>query len=291
MSPVDSVLSVRSLTKRYDDFELSEVSFEIPKGYIMGLVGPNGAGKTTTLKSILGLLRRDGGEIRLAGIDPAQDGAKARAGIGFVHDDPSFPRHLTLRQIARLVGRFYENWQESVFARLADAFGLALQKRFGTLSRGSKMRFALALALSHRATLILLDEPTAGLDPVFRRDLLDLLQEQLQHEETSILFSTHITSDLDRIADYITLLQEGRVVFSESKEQILDRWSVLKGGLDLLPSLRDEWILGIQRDPHGFEAITDQAGLIKELFGDAIVIERPTLEEIILLTSAGMTNA
>ena len=227
---MEPILRVRGLGKNYGGFALADVSFEVPPGFVMGLVGPNGAGKTTTLKSILGLIRRDAGEIRVAGLDPQLDGAAVRARIGFVHDEPRFPRYWTLREAAHVIGRFYERWEAARFARLADAFGLSLRKRFGALSRGTRMKFALALALSHHAELIVLDEPTSGLDPVFRRELLDELQELLQDERTSILFSTHITADLDRIADYVTLLQDGRVVFSEAKDDILDRWGLVKGG-------------------------------------------------------------
>lgn len=287
MSDLGPVLSVRALTKCYPGFRLSEVSFEIPRGFVMGLVGPNGAGKTTTLKAVLGLLRRDGGEIRVAGFDPALSGARARGCIGFVHDEPRFPSYLSLGRIGRLVRSFYPAWEEERFLRLAGEFGLDLRRRFGTRSRGTKMKFSLALALSHGARLIVMDEPTAGLDPVFRRGLLDLLQQELEDSGTSILFSTHITSDLDRIADYVTLLQEGRVVFSESKEEILDRWWLVKGGLELLGEAPGDWTRGIERGPHGFEAVTDRVDLVRRLFGERVVLERPRLEEIIFLTSRG----
>ncbi|MCP3978920.1 MAG: ABC transporter ATP-binding protein [bacterium] len=283
---MSSLLSVRGLTKRYSGFELRDVSLDLPPGYIMGLIGPNGAGKTTTLKSILGLLRRDGGEIRVDGADPLRDGAAARAAIGFVHDEPRFHRYLTLRTISRIVARFYARWNDATFLRLLRSFGLEPGRRFGTLSRGNRMKFALALALSHHARLIVLDEPTSGLDPVFRRDLLDLLQTQLVDEECSVLFSTHLTADLDRIADYVTLLQGGRVVFSQSKEEILDRWKLVKGGLDALDSSASDLFRGMRRGPHGFEALTDDADAVRRKFGDSLVFERATFEEIVLLTTA-----
>ena len=288
---MDAVLEVRGLEKRYPDFTLAGVSFSVPRGYVMGLVGPNGAGKTTTLKSILGLIRRDGGTVRVAGLDPQTEGAAVRSRIGFVHDEPRMPRHLTLRRIARLVSGFYRDWDDAAFRRLADAFGLPLGKRFGALSRGTRTKFALALALCHGAELVVMDEPTSGLDPVFRRELLDVLLEALQEARASILFSTHITADLDRIADYVTLLQHGRVVFSASKDEILDRWALVKGGLDLLDGLPAGLFRGIHRGAYGFEAITDDAAAARERLGGAATVERPRLDDIVLLTTGGSPDA
>jgi ABC-2 type transport system ATP-binding protein len=288
---MDTVLEVQGLEKRYPGFSLAGVSFSIPRGYVMGLVGPNGAGKTTTLKAILGLIRRDGGEVRIAGIDPETDGAAARARIGFVHDEPRLPRHLTLRRIARLVSGFYRDWDDAAFLRLAGAFGLPLGKRFGALSRGTRTKFALALALCHGAELVVMDEPTSGLDPVFRRELLDVLLEILQGGRVSILFSTHITADLDRIADYVTLIQRGRVAFSSSKDEILERWGLVKGGLELLEGIPAGYFRGVRRGPHGFEAITDDAVAARERLGSAAIVERPTLDDIVLLTTSGGANA
>jgi ABC-2 type transport system ATP-binding protein len=288
---MDSLLSVHGLVKRYPGFALSGVSFRLPPGYVMGLIGPNGAGKTTTLKTILGLCRRDAGEILVAGLDPQLDGAAARARIGFVHDEPRFHRFLTLGHIARLISRFYADWHEPTFRRLSDAFGLTLYKRFGALSRGTRMKFALSLALSHRASLIVLDEPTSGLDPVFRRELLDVLHDQMKDAACSILFSTHITADLDRIADYVTLLQEGRVVFSETKDEVLERWALVKGGPDVATDSVNGLFAGMRRGPHGFEAITEDVTAVRRRFGDGVLIERPTLEDIVLLTSRSETDA
>ncbi|UCC73732.1 MAG: ABC transporter ATP-binding protein [Gemmatimonadota bacterium] len=285
------VLKVDGLCKRYPGFALADVSFTLPRGYIMGLIGPNGAGKTTTLKLILGLLRRDDGAIRAFGLDPARQGAALRSRIGFVHDEPHFYRHLTLTGNAALVARFYRSWEWETFRRLADAFELPLRKRFGALSHGNKTKFALALALSHRAELVVLDEPTSGLDPVFRRDLLDTLTELLQDERTSILFSTHITSDLERIADFITLIQNGRIVFSAAKDEILERWALVKGGLELLERLPRGYFRGIHRGAHGFEALTDDVAAARRELGGSAVIEAATLDDLVLYTTESEPDA
>jgi ABC-2 type transport system ATP-binding protein len=281
----NGILQVRGLCKRYPGFVLADVSFTLPRGYIMGLIGPNGAGKTTTLKLILGLLRRDGGTIRAFGLDPVRHGVQVRSRIGFVHDEPHFNRQLTLAHNAALVARFYRTWDTDAFRRHADAFGLPLERRFGDLSHGNKTKFALSLALSHQAELVVLDEPTSGLDPVFRRDLLDTLTELLQGERASILFSTHITSDLERIADYVTLIQEGRIVFSAAKDEILERWALVKGGPELLERLPRGYFRGIHRGAHGFEALTDDAAGARRQLGDSVVIDKATLDDVVLYTT------
>jgi ABC-2 type transport system ATP-binding protein len=288
---MENVLEVQGLRKRYPGFALENVSFSVPRGYVMGLIGPNGAGKTTTLKTILGLLQPDRGEIRAFGLDAVTQGKKVRSRIGFVHDDPRFYDHLTLAQNAALVGRFYRTWDSPTFQRLAESFGLPLAKRFEALSRGNKTKFALALALSHRAELVIMDEPTSGLDPVFRRELLDSLTDLLQDERFSILFSTHITSDLERIADYITLIQGGRVVFCAAKDEILESWALVKGGLDLLDRLPSGTFRGVRRGEHGFEALTDDVASIRGQLGDSIVIDRASLDDVVLYTSGGAADA
>lgn len=288
---MDNVLEVQDLCKRYEDFTLADVSFSLPRGYIMGLIGPNGAGKTTTLKLILGLLRRDGGSIRAFGLDPAREGARIRSRIGFVHDEPSFYGHLTLAQNAALVARFYSTWDPDSFRRRIDAFELPLRKRFADLSHGTKTKFALALALSHRAEFVLMDEPTSGLDPVFRRDLLDTLTDLLQDARASILFSTHITSDLERIADYITLIQNGRLVFSAAKDDILEKWALVRGGPELLERLPPDFFRGIRRGAHAFEALTDDVAEARRQLGDSIVIDRASLDDLVLYTRVGAADA
>jgi len=279
-------LEVDGLCKRYPGFALEDVSFSLPRGYVMGLIGPNGAGKTTTLKSILGLLRPDAGTINALGLNAVTRGPEARARIGFVHDDPHFYGHLSLKRNASLVAALYPTWDAAAFDRLVDAFGLSIGQRFDRLSRGTKTKFALALALAHRAELVLMDEPTSGLDPVFRRELLDALTDLLQDARTSILFSTHITSDLERIADYITLIQQGRIVFSAAKEEILESWALVKGAPDLPDRLPGDYFRGIRRGAHGFEALTDNAAAVRAELADKVVIERASLDDVVLYTSA-----
>ncbi len=276
-----NALELRGVTKRYSGFALDAVSFTLPPGVIMGLIGPNGAGKTTIVKMILDLVRPDAGELRVFGLDAPRDGAAIRSRIGFVHEVPAFYNHLSLRSLARMISPFYRSWDQPLFERLLDQFDLPPRKRFGGLSRGMRTKGALALALAHRAELLVLDEPTSGLDPVFRRELLEMLSEFISDGATSVLFSTHITSDLERIADYVTFLDSGRLVFSSTRDEVMDSWAIVRGGLELLDDRTRAWLKGYEAGPHGFVGLTDDAAEARRRFaGRGAIVERPTLEDI-----------
>lgn len=280
---MEPVLKVEGVVKVYKGFRLDGVSFSLPRGFIMGLIGPNGAGKTTLIKLILNLIRRDAGRIEVCGLDAVTQEAEAKARIGFVPDEPAFYPDISLAGLKRATAPFYSDWDESYFSRLAGEWGLPLHKKFKTLSHGTKSKFALALALAHRPELVVLDEPTAGLDPVFRRELLDTLSGLLQEERVAVLFSTHITADLERVADYITYLQAGKVVFSSPREEVFDTWAVVKGGRDLLDAASLGCFAGLQRGEFGFVALTSRTAEVRERFGNRVVIERATLEDIMVL--------
>jgi ABC-2 type transport system ATP-binding protein len=285
-----NILEISSLSKDYGDFQLKDVSFSLPQGTIMGLIGPNGAGKTTIIKLILNLIRKDGGRISVFGLDNLENEVAVKSRIGFVHDTPFFYERLSLLGVKATVAPFYPDWDEQVFRRLLREFDLPPGKSLAKLSRGMKMKFALALALSHRADLILLDEPTSGLDPVFRRELLSRLSSIIQDETKSVLFSTHITSDLERTADYITFINNGRVVFSAAKDEILERWAVVKGGLDLLTSDNRKFFKGVREKAFGFEALTADAAEARRRFEAKAVIDKASLEDIMYYISRGTNN-
>jgi len=279
---MDSVLDVRNVTKSYPGFTLENVSFTLPRGYIMGLIGPNGAGKTTVLKAVLDLIRLDRGEIRVMGMDHRREGARARARIGFVHEVPTFYSNLTVERAAGVLARFYRAWDEARFLTLAEDFHLPMGKKLGRLSQGMRTRFALSIALSHHAELLLLDEPSSGLDPAFRREFLERLSGVIEGGETSVLFSTHITSDLDRVADYVTFLRQGRLVFSRTREEVLECWAVVRGGLGLLDTRIRSLLAGVVTGDFGFVAVTDRVNEVrKALEGEAAVVEPATLEDVV----------
>jgi len=280
---MDNALDINGVSKHYEGFSLEDVSLELPRGYIMGLIGPNGAGKTTLVKLILNLVRRDGGSIRVLGLDNLACETEVKSALGFVPDEPRFHEDVTLAALKAVTAPFYPHWNEDRFGALAAEFELQLDKKFKTLSHGTKTRFALALALSHGAELVLLDEPTSGLDPVFRRKLLDILADVLQDERVSILFSTHITSDLERVADFVTFLQAGRVVFSSPKDEVLETWGVVKGDPQALDDEARGFFEGIRVREHGFEALTSQLPEARSRFGERAVVESASLDDIMVL--------
>lgn len=282
---MDAILELRGVTKSFEGFTLDDVSFSLPRGYIMGLVGPNGAGKTTLVRLILNLARPDAGEIRVFGLDPAVAEADVRSRIGFVHENPSFYDALPVERAGAVMGSFYCTWDDARFRALSAEFELPLRRPVRSLSRGMRTRFALAVALSHGAELLLLDEPTSGLDPVFRRELLDRLAGVIEDGEASILFSTHITSDLDRIADYVTFLQRGRMVFSATREEVLARWALVKGGAEVLDGETRKLFRGLVTGEFGFVGLTDDPeGVQDRLAGAPLVVEKATLEDIVFYT-------
>jgi ABC-2 type transport system ATP-binding protein len=287
---MENALEINNLRKDYGDFLLQNVTFSLPEGYIMGLIGPNGAGKTTIIKLIMNLLIKQGGGIRIFGKDHIEHEVDIKSRIGFVYDNPNYYEHLNLKQVKNIIRPFYKDWDEKMFMKLVDKFELPLKKNIRKFSRGMVMKAAIAIALSHHADFIIMDEPTSGLDPIFRRELLDLLYELLQSEKKSILFSTHITSDIERIADYITFILNGKIVFSKSKDEIMETYAIIKGGNDLINEETKKHFRGIRKNEFGFEALTNDVAEIKAAFGSSIVIEKATLEDIMYFSNLRNSN-
>lgn len=284
---MENVLEIQGLRKEYEGFTLKDVSFHIPRGYIMGLIGPNGAGKTTVIKLIMNVIAPDAGEIRVFGLDNRKDEVAIKSRIGFVYETPDFYNSLSLRRIKSVIAPFYAGWDDGLFHSLAAKFDLPLKKAFRKLSRGMKMKFSLALALSHGADLIIMDEPTSGLDPVFRRELLKLLSGFIQDEGKSVLFSTHITSDLEKIADYVTFIRKGEIVFSSAKDEIMENWAIVKGGNELLDDESRLLFRGVRRSEFGFEALTSDVGKARRHFHTEVLIEKASLEDIMFFVQKG----
>jgi len=283
---MDAVLKIDGVDKAFEGFALRSVSFRLEPGFITGLVGPNGAGKTTLIRLVLDLLKLDAGTIRLFGRDH-RDGATLRSRIGFVHDRPTCYDHLSVGALGALVASFYLSWEQATFESLVREFDLPPRRRVSALSRGMRVKLGLALALSHRAELLILDEPTTGLDPVFRRDLLERLSGLIADGRTAVLFSTQILSDLERIADFVVFLRQGQVVHQGVKDDLVDRWAVVRGGPEIGPALDGPWVRGARRTPMGFEALADDIENARRRFGDRAIVERATLDDVFLLLGAG----
>ncbi|NLE20745.1 MAG: ABC transporter ATP-binding protein, partial [Clostridiales bacterium] len=231
---MENIFDIQNLGKRFKSFQLQGLSFSLPRGYIMGLIGPNGSGKTTTLKLMMNLMHKDTGEIAVFGQDHVKFEREIKQRVGIVYDEPVFYEQLSMRRMTGLIRPFYTRWNQAQYEGYLKRFDLDETQKIKTLSKGMRAKYALALALSHGAELLIMDEPTSGLDPVFRREMLDLLLEVMQREENSILFSTHITSDLDRVADYITFLDRGKLVFSQEKDSLYEQYRLVKGAPEQL---------------------------------------------------------
>lgn len=274
------MLKIEGLNKSFKNFELKDVSFELKKGYIMGFIGPNGAGKSTTIKLIMNLLKKDSGTIEVFGKDNVKFEREVKDRIGFVYDESHFYEDLTIKQMKSIVAPFYSQWDENQFQKYIKNFSLDQSQKIKKLSKGMKMKFSLSLALSHNADLIIMDEPTSGLDPIFRREILDILYSIIQDENKSIFFSTHITTDLEKIADYITFIDEGRIVFSKEKDLILENYGVVKGGNEDLNEEIKSNLLGLRQTNVGFEGLASDKNRISKLAPESILIEKPSLEDI-----------
>lgn len=281
---MDNILEVKDLSRSFPDFQLGKISFSLPRGYVMGFVGPNGSGKTTTIKLIMNLIKRDSGQISVFGLDNRTKERDIKQRIGFVYDENHFYDTLTLEEMKRVIAPFYHSWDETLYRRYIKEFDLPVKKKIQDLSRGMKMKFSLALALSHRAELILMDEPTSGLDPVFRAELLDILQSEMQDDNRGILFSSHITSDLERIADYICFINNGQIVLSDTRDNVIDKYVLVKGSRDLLDAVVRPLFVNIRENDFGFEGLSDQPGTIRGLLGNRVLYEKPKLDDIILYT-------
>jgi ABC-2 type transport system ATP-binding protein len=284
-------LEVKGLRKEYQGFTLNDVSFALPEGAIMGLVGPNGAGKTTVIKLILNLIRRTAGKIEVFGRDVIAHEKAVKSRIGFVHETPWLVEDAPLKDLAAAVAPFYAGWDEGRFRSLCGEFGLPIDKKFKKLSHGMKMKFSLALALAHDADLLVLDEPTSGLDPVFRRELLERLSGWIQDERKAVLFSTHITSDLEATADYITFLNSGELVFSLPKDEVRETWGIVKGGSELLNGAARGLFKGFRETPFGVEALTADIPAVRSALPGGAIIEKATIEDILVFMDRGASHA
>ena len=276
------ILQIDSLCKSYEDFSLKNISFTLPQGCIMGLVGQNGAGKSTTLKAILGLVRPDSGSVKLFGQELQENEGQIKEQIGVVFDSMNLPELLRGKDVGKVLGPLYQSWDQTAFNGYLERFSLPKNKLIKDYSRGMKMKVAIAAALSHGAKLLLLDEATGGLDPIVRDEILDILLEFMQDPTHGILFSSHITGDLEKIADYVTFIHEGQVRFSQPKDELLDSYAVVKCSPQQLASIDPAALISVRSHQYGTEALVRRDAV----WADAVA-ERPTIEDMMLFIARG----
>lgn len=255
MTNGNNALELCSVCKSYPDFQLKNVSFSLPYGSIMGFIGENGAGKTTTIKAILNLIRLDGGEIRILEHDSIREERQAKSEIGVVFDELNLYQAIRACDLGKIMRSVYSSWDGGLYASYLQKFRLPEKKPVKDYSKGMRMKLSIAAALSHRPRLLLLDEATSGLDPVMRSEILDILLDFVQEEDHSVLLSSHITSDLEKIADYITFIHDGKIVFSENKDELLDCYGVLKCSRDEFSRIDKGQIVGQRENHFGVEAL------------------------------------
>lgn len=277
---MNNILEIKNLSKHYNSFSLQNVSFSIPQGYIMGFIGPNGAGKTTTIKSILDMTQPDSGKITFFGEKSVQDSPEIMNNIGIVMDLPFYVDDWKVKDVESAISPFYNHWNHSTFDGYLHKFNIDKSKKVKELSRGMKVKLMLAAALSHDAKLLVLDEPTSGLDPVARDELMEILGDFITDEKRGVLFSTHITSDLEKIADYITFIINGRIEFTGEKDKLLERYLLVKGGRTDLTAEQKKHIIGYREHSVGFEGMIKVEN--KKMLPHNIAFEKISLDEIII---------
>lgn len=278
---MSSILEVTGLNKSYGDFSLSDVSFSLEEDCITGFIGINGAGKTTTIRTILGLVTRASGTVKLFGKDMDKYEQELKDRIGIVLDDGGFYDELSMAEMKSIISPAYSRWNEQDYKIFMERFSLNPRQKIATLSKGMRLKFALTLALSHQADLLIMDEPTSGLDPLIRSQLMDILRDFMKQGGKGVFFSTHITSDLDKVADMLILIDKGKILFEEEKDMLIDTHRLVKGDVKDLTDETRNLFLCIQETGFGFSGITNQLSKVQKNMHN-ILIERPTIEDIML---------
>ena len=285
-------LSVTGLTKHYDSgFTLDDVTFDLPSGYIMGLVGPNGAGKSTLIKLILNMTARDAGRIEVLGLDAMADEERAKEQLGVVLDSSYFIEYMTVDAVERTSSPMYPLWDHNLFDAYLRRFGLGRNKKIKDLSRGMQMKLMLAVALSHDAKLLILDEPTSGLDVLSRDELMDILSDYVADGEHSVIFSTHITADLERCADFLAYITNGMLYYSGPKDEFEDAFRLVKGGPDELTDGLRQAMVGIRTYATGFDALVRTQDIPHIGGTDGLLTQHASIEDVIRLTNAATHTA
>lgn len=280
-TPCENAIEISGVTKRYDGFTLDNINFNVPVGSIMGFIGQNGAGKSTTIKAILNIIGIDSGKITILGKDHIKDEYAVKSQIAAVFDELPFHEGFNADQICTMFSGLYPNWDREKYYGYLERFGLPRKKKLKAFSKGMKMKLQIATALSHGAKLLIMDEATTGLDPVVRNEILDIFREYLQDETNSILMSSHITSDLEKIADSVTFIDKGKILLSGVKDEILENHGLLKCKREELSQLAPEDYISARISDFGAEAMVADRELCRKKY-PGLLIEKTTLEEIML---------
>lgn len=284
---MNNVIEIKNLKKRYDNnFGLGEINLSIPSGYVIGLIGENGAGKTTLIKSILNIINTNAGEIKIFNKDSKKYDSLIKEDIGVVLDDIFFPEILTASDIDTVMKNIYKNWDKELFYKYLKDFNLPNNKKIKTLSKGMRKKLEIATALAHHPKLLILDEPTSGLDPVVRDDILDIFLNFIKDENHTILLSTHITSDLEHIADEIIFIDKGQIILNKSKDELLDNYGILKCDIDTFDKISKEDIIRCKRNKYNYEILVSNRNKMLKKYKN-FIIDKITLDKLMVLVIKG----
>ncbi len=284
---MENILEVKNLSKKYKGFELKDISFELPKGMIIGLIGENGAGKTTTIKAILDIIKNYEGEIKIFGLDNREDDKEIKEDIGVVLDDMFFPEILIPNDINSIMKDNYKNWDANLYFKYLTDFDLPKNKQIKTFSKGMRKKLEIATALSHHPKLLILDEPTSGLDPIARNEVIDIFQDFIQNEECSILLSSHITTDLEHIADYITFINNGEILLSKTKDELLDNYGIVKCTESEFKKIDKNDFIKYRKTKYEYEVLVINKKEFNKKYAIS-TIDKITLEDLMLLMIKGV---
>lgn len=284
---MENIIEIKNLKKKYDDkFELGNIDITIPKGVIVGLIGENGAGKTTLIKSMLNIIKIDSGEIKIFGKDYKKEEKVIKEDIGVVLDNMFFPELLTAKDINNSMKDIYKNWDSNLYFSYIKEFDLPDNKPLKSMSKGMRKKLEIATAISHKPKLLILDEPTSGLDPVVRNEVLDIFQKFIENEEHSILLSTHITSDLEHIADEIIFIDKGKKVLQKSRDEIIDNYGILKCDIDYFSNIDKKDIMAYKKTKYAYEILVSNKEQASKKY-HSCVIDKITLEDLMVLAIKG----
>lgn len=274
-------IEIRNLQKNYKNFSLNIDNLDIPKGYITGFIGPNGSGKTTTIKSLLGMVKPDSGEIKILNSNINKD-TKTKENIAYVGDESGFLEESKLSNLHKIISKFYPNWDESLYQNYLTKFNIDESKLYKDLSKGQKKQFELIMALSHHPKLLIMDEPTSSLDPIIRNEFLELMQDHIEMDSMTVFYSTHITTDLDKSADYIVMVYNGEILLQGEKDYILDNHVLIKSKKALIDNTIKKQFISLKENAFGFEGLISNKKKAYELFGNEAIYEKCTLEDLLL---------
>lgn len=281
MKEINNVIELKNVVKDYGDFKLDHISFAVPEGSVCGFIGQNGAGKTTTINLILDIINRDEGEISLFGKPVDKDHAYVREDVGVVFDEMGFHEFMTAKDINIMMKNIYKNWDEVAFFDYLKKFSLPSKKKCGAFSRGMRMKLQIAVAMSHKAKLLIMDEPTSGLDPIVRNEMIGIFRNFVVEEDHTILLSSHITGDLEKIADEVVFIDGGKIVLSGNKDEILEKHGILKCKKEEASKVSEALIVGVEEEAYSTSILVNDRHAAAKLYPD-MVIEEAALEDIMI---------